>query len=72
MPEAKELLAHFDAGPLGLGLKDSVAAGSVIVSSVGPGSAAEAQGVRVGSLVKAVNDTSVVGKKREDVLVCAR
>ena len=66
--EPPEQLLTFEAGPLGLGLANMKDRSSVAVSSVSPGSAAEAQGVRFGSFVLEVNGESMYGVDKDGVI----
>jgi len=68
---SQSLLATFAAGPLGLGLSNR-SDGTVVVTSVGDGSAAEAQGVRVNSAVLEVSGESTSGLDKEGILAMIR
>ena len=64
----QQQLVTVSAGPLGIGLKDKQGGGSVVVSSVDPGTAAAAQGVRVGGVVLAINGVPTGGKDKKGVV----
>ena len=66
--KTREVLALFDAGPIGLGLANTSDHTAVAVTSVDAGLAAEAQGVRVGWLVREVNGSSVSGLDKAAVI----
>jgi len=64
---SQSLLATFAAGPLGIGLSNR-SDGAVVVASVGEGSAAQAQGVCVDSVVLEVSGESTSGVYKAGVL----
>ena len=61
------LLASFAAGPLGLGLSNR-ADGAVVVTSVDDASAAEAEGVKLNSVLVKVNGISTTGMDKAGVM----
>jgi len=65
--QSQPLLATFAAGPLGLGLSNR-GQGAVAVTSVDEGSAAQAQGVRMNSVVVEVSGESTSGLDKVGVL----
>lgn len=64
----REVLALFDAGPIGLGLANTSDHSAVAVTSVDAGLSAESQGIRVGWIVREVNGTSVSGLDKAAVI----
>ena len=65
-------IAIFGEGFLGLGLKNRLHDRKVVISSVDVGSQAAAQGVIVGSIVHAVNDKTVGGLHKNEILALIR
>ena len=61
--------ATFEAGPLGMGLRNVIDhPGTIMVTSVDAGTQAAAQGVPVGAIVSELNGESVRGLKKSDFL----